>query len=83
VARVFEKIGITKPGIRSGQMDVQMRSKICGNSIEMVAIKDVCHVIIGIRANVEWHRGLHDGMVDQPWTDLVARLKSRPSETYY
>jgi BirA family transcriptional regulator, biotin operon repressor / biotin---[acetyl-CoA-carboxylase] ligase len=78
VARVLKKIGVPNPGLKWPN-DVQVDGqKICGILLEMVADQDVCHVIIGIGLNVEMDSSVMKH-VDQPWTDLVSRLKSRPS----
>lgn len=81
VARVLKKIGIPNPGLKWPN-DVQVDGqKICGILLEMVADQDVCHVIIGVGLNVEMDDGFMTH-VDQPWTDLITRLKSRPSRNY-
>lgn len=81
VARVLKKVGIPNPGLKWPN-DVQVDGqKICGILLEMVADQDVCHVIIGVGLNVEMDDGFM-AHVDQPWTDLVTRLKSRPSRNY-
>ncbi|UTV99392.1 biotin--[acetyl-CoA-carboxylase] ligase [Marinomonas rhizomae] len=78
VARVLKKAGIPNPGLKWPN-DVQVDGqKICGILLEMVADQDVCHVIIGVGLNVEMDDAFMT-LVDQPWTDLVSRLKSRPS----
>ena len=78
VARVLKKAGIPNPGLKWPN-DVQVDGqKICGILLEMVADQDVCHVIFGIGLNVEMDDAFM-ASVDQPWTDLVSRLKSRPS----
>lgn len=78
VARVLKKTGIPNPGLKWPN-DVQVDGqKICGILLEMVADQDVCHVIVGIGLNVEMDEAFMT-KVDQPWTDLVSRLKSRPS----
>ncbi|NLQ18645.1 biotin--[acetyl-CoA-carboxylase] ligase [Marinomonas sp. M1K-6] len=78
VARVLKKVGVPNPGLKWPN-DVQVDGrKICGILLEMVADQDVCHVVIGIGLNVEMDEGFMTH-VDQPWTDLVSRLKSRPS----
>jgi BirA family biotin operon repressor/biotin-[acetyl-CoA-carboxylase] ligase len=81
VARVLKKIGIPNPGLKWPN-DVQVDGqKICGILLEMVADQDVCHVIIGIGLNVEMDSAFMTH-IDQPWTDLVSRLKSRPSRNF-
>ena len=81
VARVLKKAGIPNPGLKWPN-DVQVDGqKICGILLEMVADQDVCHVIIGVGLNVEMDDGFMTH-VDQPWTDLVSRLKSRPSRNF-
>jgi BirA family transcriptional regulator, biotin operon repressor / biotin---[acetyl-CoA-carboxylase] ligase len=78
VARVLKKAGIPNPGLKWPN-DVQVDGqKICGILLEMVADQDVCHVIIGIGLNVAMDDAFMTN-VDQPWTDLLSRLKSRPS----
>lgn len=78
VARVLKKVGIPNPGLKWPN-DVQIDGqKICGILLEMVADQDVCHVIIGIGLNVEMDVTVMT-QVDQPWTDLASRLKTRPS----
>lgn len=81
VARVLKKVGIPNPGLKwpnDAQIDGQ---KICGILLEMVADQDVCDVIIGIGLNVEMEDSVMAN-VDQPWTDLVSRLPTRPSRNY-
>ncbi|MGO2353940.1 MAG: biotin--[acetyl-CoA-carboxylase] ligase [Marinomonas foliarum] len=81
VARVLRKAGIPNPGLKWPN-DVQIDGqKICGILLEMVADQDVCHVIIGVGLNVEMDDGFM-AHVDQPWTDLVSRLKTRPSRNF-
>jgi len=81
VARVLKKIGIPNPGLKWPN-DIQIDGqKVCGILLEMVADQDVCHVIIGIGLNVEMDDGFM-AHVDQPWTDLVSRVKPRPSRNY-
>lgn len=78
VARVLKNQGIQSPGLKWPN-DVQVDGqKVCGILLEMVADQDVCHVIIGIGINVEMDAGFML-QVDQPWTDLVSKLKCRPS----
>ncbi|PYF78117.1 BirA family biotin operon repressor/biotin-[acetyl-CoA-carboxylase] ligase [Marinomonas alcarazii] len=78
VARVLKNAGIPNPGLKWPN-DVQIDGqKVCGILLEMVADQDVCHVIIGVGLNVEMDDGFMTH-VDQPWTDLVSRLQSRPS----
>ncbi|MBJ7539511.1 biotin--[acetyl-CoA-carboxylase] ligase [Marinomonas transparens] len=78
VARVLKKQGISNPGLKWPN-DVQVDGeKVCGILLEMVADQDVCHVIIGIGINVEMDAGFMT-QVDQPWTDLLSKLKHRPS----
>jgi BirA family biotin operon repressor/biotin-[acetyl-CoA-carboxylase] ligase len=78
VARVLKKAGIPNPGLKWPN-DIQVDGqKICGILLEMVADQDACHVIIGIGLNVEMD-AVFMASVDQPWTDLVSRLNSRPS----
>ena len=81
VARVLKKIGIPNPGLKWPN-DIQVDGqKICGILLEMIADQDVCHVVIGIGLNVEMDDAFMVD-VDQPWTDLVSRLKARPSRNY-
>lgn len=81
VARVLKKIGIPNPGLKWPN-DVQVDGqKVCGILLEMVADQDVCHVIIGIGLNVEMDDAFMVN-VEQPWTDLVSRVKPRPSRNY-
>ena len=81
VARVLKKVGIPNPGLKWPN-DVQIDGqKVCGILLEMVADQDVCHVIVGVGLNVEMDEAFMT-QVDQPWTDLVSRLKSRPSRNF-
>jgi BirA family biotin operon repressor/biotin-[acetyl-CoA-carboxylase] ligase len=81
VARVLKKVGIPNPGLKWPN-DIQIDGqKICGILLEMVADQDACHVIIGIGLNVEMDDAFM-ASVDQPWTDLVSRLESRPSRNF-
>ncbi|MBD5772605.1 biotin--[acetyl-CoA-carboxylase] ligase [Marinomonas colpomeniae] len=81
VARVLKKLGIPNPGLKWPN-DIQIDGqKICGILLEMIADQDVCHVVIGIGLNVEMDNAFMTH-VDQPWTDLVSRLKTRPSRNY-
>ena len=81
VARVLKKLGIPNPGLKWPN-DIQIDGqKICGVLLEMIADQDVCHVVIGIGLNVEMDNAFMTH-VDQPWTDLVSRLKTRPSRNY-
>jgi BirA family biotin operon repressor/biotin-[acetyl-CoA-carboxylase] ligase len=81
VARVLKKVGIPNPGLKWPN-DIQIDGqKVCGILLEMVADQDVCHVIIGIGLNVEMDDAFMTH-VDQPWTDLVSRVKPRPSRNY-
>ncbi|MCB5162115.1 biotin--[acetyl-CoA-carboxylase] ligase [Marinomonas algarum] len=78
IARVLKRMGIPNPGLKWPN-DVQIDGqKVCGILLEMVADQDVCHVIIGIGLNVEMDDALM-AHVDQPWTDLLSRLPTRPS----
>ena len=81
VARVLKKVGIPNHGLKWPN-DIQIDGqKVCGILLEMVADQDVCHVIIGIGLNVEMDDAFMTH-VDQPWTDLVSRVKPRPSRNY-
>jgi BirA family biotin operon repressor/biotin-[acetyl-CoA-carboxylase] ligase len=81
VARVLKKLGIPNPGLKWPN-DIQIDGqKICGILLEMIADQDVCHVVVGIGLNVEMDSAFMTH-VDQPWTDLVSRLKTRPSRNY-
>ncbi|MDB4837112.1 biotin--[acetyl-CoA-carboxylase] ligase [Marinomonas sp.] len=78
VVRVLKDLGVPNPGVKWPNDILIDGHKICGILLEMVANQDECYVVIGVGLNIEMDAGAMT-QVDQPWTDLVSRLATRPS----
>lgn len=74
-ARALTRAGLNDHRIKWPNDILLDGKKLCGCLVEMQAdAQGVCHAVLGVGINVHMPASVAEGAIDQPWTDLQARL---------